>query len=103
MRVQIMNYESMNMDFRMIFPRGNYFLAASTKAIASPTVPIFSASSSAILISNSFSNFMMMSTVSRESAPQVSEGCFGFNGGFVHAESVDDDSFYAICNFRHSD
>ncbi len=56
----------------------DYFFAASTKAMASPTVPIFSASSSAILMSNSFSNFMMMSTVSRESAPRSAKVASGF-------------------------
>ena len=39
-------------------------------AIASPTVPIFSALSSGIEIPNSFSNSIMSSTVSRESAPR---------------------------------
>ena len=38
--------------------------------MASPTVPIFSALSSGIEMPNSFSNSMMSSTVSRESAPR---------------------------------
>jgi hypothetical protein len=38
--------------------------------IASPTVPIFSACSSGIAMLNSFSNYMINSTVSNESAPR---------------------------------
>ena len=50
--------------------------------IASPTVEIFSAASSGIVISNAFSNSMISSTVSRESAPK----------SFV--KFVNDDLFY---------
>ena len=46
------------------------YLGASIKEIASPTVEIASALSSGICISNSFSNSIINSTVSKESAPK---------------------------------
>ena len=52
------------------------FNAASTKEIASPTVEIFSAWLSGILISNSLSNSMISSTVSNESAGDGITGLF---------------------------
>ena len=49
-----------------------YSAFSSMYLIASPTVPIFSAWSSGIEMPNSFSNSMINSTVSRESAPRSS-------------------------------
>ena len=66
--------------------------------MASPTVVIFSASSSGMEIPNSFSNSMISSTVSRESAPRslaklyVSSISFSatFNLSFIISTTFDE-------------
>ena len=72
-------------------------MVASIFATASPTVLIFSASSSGMSILNSVSNAMTSSTWSSESAPQVlGDRSLGRYLGLIDAELLDDDLFDLI-------
>ena len=52
-----------------------------------------------MVMPNSFDQFYGVKRVSAE----IGGECCGFGYlTFVYAELVDDDCFYAICNFRHS-
>lgn len=68
--------------------------------MASPTVAIVSALSSGIEMLNSFSNSIISSTVSRESAPRsFCEACFGLYFSLVNTKFLYNDSFYFRFNF----